>query len=505
MGTKKSIPEMTRFGEALSPKQSHAISERAAGAVQGCNISRFHHIILQALVCVCCALSIERAYAQESRDSVRIHFRQGSAEIDMTLRGNRRAIELAVLRLTRDNAPGAAQFIRSVTIAGGASPEGSAAMNQRLSELRAQRLFDCLSRYRTFPDSLRHSLFLGRDWAGLLRRTEASDNVPHKAEVVALLREIIDNIARCGRDSEENLARLKRLRGGVPYAWLYKNLFPELRASCLYIDYAVHTCPTEPETAVSPSDDVVPVADTARTVPPVSSSDTPARPDSAKNTDSGTQSGPQDDSSAHSRFVEALEGNLSDPVACPPRRWWALKTNLVYDALLVPNIGVEFYLGRNWSVAGGWMYAWWKSDRRNHYWRTYGGELALRRWFGRKAKEKPLTGHHLGLYGQVFTYDFETGGRGYMGGKPGGKLWDKLNYAAGVEYGYALPIGRRLNLDFTIGIGYWGGTYHEYLPQDGHYVWQATKQRRWFGPTKAEISLVWLLGRGNVNQKGGRR
>ena len=42
-----------------------------------------------------------------------------------------------------------------------------------------------------------------------------------------------------------------------------------------------------------------------------------------------------------------------------------------------------------------------------------------------------------------------------------------------------------------------------YLPLDGHYVWQATKNRHWFGPTKAEISLVWLLGRGNSNNKTG--
>ena len=37
-----------------------------------------------------------------------------------------------------------------------------------------------------------------------------------------------------------------------------------------------------------------------------------------------------------------------------------VKTNMLYDALLVPNIGVEFYVGKNWSLAGNWMYAWWK-------------------------------------------------------------------------------------------------------------------------------------------------
>lgn len=99
----------------------------------------------------------------------------------------------------------------------------------------------------------------------------------------------------------------------------------------------------------------------------------------------------------------------------------------------------------------------------------------MRYWLGKKANEKPLTGHHIGIYGQAFTYDFEWGGKGYMGGEPGGTLWDKTNYAAGVEYGYSLPVANRLNIDFTLGVGYWGGKYYEYIPLDGHYVWQATK------------------------------
>ena len=184
----------------------------------------------------------------------------------------------------------------------------------------------------------------------------------------------------------------------------------------------------------------------------------------------------------------------------------AVKTNMLYDAIAVPNIGAEFYAGRNWSVGANWMYAWWKTDRKHWYWRAYGGELNVRKWFGKRAQEKPLQGHHLGVYGQLLTYDFETGGRGYIGGKPGGSLWDKANWGAGVEYGYSLPVGRRLNLDFTVGAGYLGGEYWEYISLEDCYVWQATKRLRWFGPTKAEVSLVWLIGRGNYNnRKGGRR
>lgn len=195
----------------------------------------------------------------------------------------------------------------------------------------------------------------------------------------------------------------------------------------------------------------------------------------------------------------------TEPQVCSPF-YMAVKTNLLYDALLVPNIGVEFYVDKGFSVGGNWMYAWWNRNSRHYYWRIYGGELAIRKYFNRTTEGSPLNGHHIGIYGQVFTYDFETGGHGYMGGKPGGTLWEKMNYSAGLEYGYSLPITRRLNLDFVIGVGYWGGTYYEYLPTDNHYVWQATKQRRWFGPTKAEMSLVWLLGNGNYNaKKGGKR
>ena len=75
-----------------------------------------------------------------------------------------------------------------------------------------------------------------------------------------------------------------------------------------------------------------------------------------------------------------------------------------------------------------------------------------------------------------------------------------------MEYGYSLPIAKVLNLDFTLGLGYHWGIFEEYLPIDGHFVWQATKKRQYIGPTKLEVSLVWLLGHGNVNQgKGGKR
>ena len=74
---------------------------------------------------------------------------------------------------------------------------------------------------------------------------------------------------------------------------------------------------------------------------------------------------------------------------------------------------------------------------------------------------------------------------------------------AGLSYGYMFPIGRRLSLEAGIGIGYLHTEYEEYLPVDGHYVYQQTSRTNYFGPVKLKFALVWRLW--NVNKKGGAR
>ncbi len=175
-----------------------------------------------------------------------------------------------------------------------------------------------------------------------------------------------------------------------------------------------------------------------------------------------------------------------------------VRTNTLYDLALVPNFGVDVYLGGNFSVGANWQYAWWNINKIHWCWRTYGGDLNVRYWFGKAAKEKPLTGHHIGLYGQIITYDFALGKKGIQS-----NFW---NYGGGVEYGHTWPLAYRLNLDVTMGVGYSTGQFYEYIPIDDCYVWQATKNRRYIGPTKLEVSLVWLFGCNNYNRaKGGDR
>ena len=212
-------------------------------------------------------------------------------------------------------------------------------------------------------------------------------------------------------------------------------------------------------------------------------------------------------SQARAENIHTLAQSDTASVKTSRSFYMAAKSNMVYDALLVPNAGLEFYLGNGFSIEANYMHAWWKSDPHKWYWRAYGADLGIRKYFGRAAKEKPLTGHHIGAYGQVLTYDFELGNMGIIGGVPGGMLKDEPNYTVGIEYGYSIPVAKRLNIDFSIGVGYHWGVFYEYVPVDDCYVWQATKMRNYIGPTKVGISLVWLIGKGNTNnmKRGGRR
>ncbi len=403
------------------------------------------------------------AQARELRDSALIYFHQGKADLDTAYNTNGDNLNRLINHINADIRQDSALRIAAVRVTGAASPEGSVEINRKLSKKRADRIFGFFSSRSYLPDSLTSFTFIGRDWIGLKELVRNDSNVPYRNEVISLIEEINSSIIADGGDNENNLQKLKNFRNGIPYTYMERELFPQLRASRLSVTY------TEVRNRlglIKPDNDGIAIT-----------ADVPG----------------------------IIDLGLPFPVAskCHHPFYMDLRTNMLSDILALPNIGVEFYIGKKWSVIADWTYGWWDVDRKHRYWRAYGGNVGVRRWFGKKAEEKPLTGHHLGLYAGVVTYDFEFGGKGYMGGLPGRTLWDRCNYMAGVEYGYSLPVAKRINIDFTIGLGYLGGKFIEYVPRGDEYLYQKTRILTWFGPTKAEISLVWLIGCDNYNRKKG--
>ncbi len=119
--------------------------------------------------------------------------------------------------------------INRLDLIGYASPEGSLAGNKRLSEGRALALKNYLARRYSFAPSLYHVVFGGENWEGLRKALESLE-VTYKTTVEA----IIDNY-----DGQERKERLMRLQGGVPYRYLLRNIYPQLRVAICKVEYHV--------------------------------------------------------------------------------------------------------------------------------------------------------------------------------------------------------------------------------------------------------------------------
>lgn len=413
------------------------------------------------------------AFAQRSEDrkeyiekKYTFFFPAGRAEIINDYKGNGHTLETMINDLNQTLAS-EGTVPDSLTIISSTSPEGPAVLNERLAIQRAGNTRNLL--IKSFPQFKADRINVTssvNDWSGMVLTLRRDSTFQHGAEILKVLLD--------PRVENKDLA----IRSKLPdeYNMLKNKMFDNMRTSSVTIR-VIKTIDNVDEFVVEEIQDELPAEEPS-----------PVKEDK-----------PAMDTAVVETVQEPIEESVQQEEPSKEKKpyYIAAKTNLLYDAAIVPNVGVEVYLGKNFSVAGNWMYSWWKSDRVSWYWRTYGGDLALRYWFGRAAKEKPLTGHHIGLYGQILTYDIEVGGRGYLG--------DRWSYGGGLEYGYSLPVKQRLNIDFTLGLGYLGGEFQEYLPIDGHYVWQVTKMRNWIGPTKLEVSLIWQLGRGNINKdKKGR-
>ena len=416
---------------------------------------------------------LANAYAASIQDSLRttIYFRPGYSLLELSYRDNAANMKALTqgIQTIKGNPCVQLQHIR---ILSAASPEGNSALNKRVAKRRGERLRDYLKETLVLPDSIFTVSSAGEDWQGLASLI-AREKTPWRNKALQIIRHTPEWVTRNGKVVDGRKRQLQNLDGGKAWKYMLDNHFYTLRTG------AVVVCEVKTLAAESTPSAAEASLEQAR--------QEQARPESASQ-----QSASQSPSSPPFPAIPSQVHPESQPP--PVASYFALKSNLLYDALLIPNLSLEASIGSGWTLGAGGMFAWWSKDAKHRYWRIYGGDLEIRKYFGTLAKSKPLQGHHLGIYGDFLTYDFEFGAKGYQ---------SKATYAAGIRYGYSHPIANRLNLDFALGIGYLHSNYKTYVPRDGCYVYQETKKQKWLGPTQAEISLVWLLGKGNTNKKKG--
>ena len=434
---------------------------------------RWQQVLRIVMVVLMPTTLLANAYAASIQDSLRttIYFRPGYSLLELSYRDNAANMKALTqgIQTIKGNPCVQLQHIR---ILSAASPEGNSALNKRVAKRRGERLRDYLKETLVLPDSIFTVSSAGEDWQGLASLI-AKEKTPWRNKALQIIRHTPEWVTRNGKVVDGRKRQLQNLDGGKAWKYMLDNHFYTLRTG------AVVVCEVKTLAAES-------------TPSAAEASQEQARLESASQ-----QSASQSPSSPPFPAIPSQVHPSSESQAPPVASYFALKSNLLYDALLVPNLSLEASIGSGWTLGAGGMFAWWSKDAKHRYWRIYGGDLEIRKYFGTLSKSKPLQGHHLGIYGDFLTYDFEFGAKGYQ---------SKATYAAGIKYGYSHPIANRLNLDFALGIGYLHSNYKTYVPRDGCYVYQETKKRKWLGPTQAEISLVWLLGKGNTNnKKGGKK
>lgn len=412
---------------------------------------------------------------------IHIHFRQGYSSLDSAFADNN--IRLKRLAALLDSvASDPLVSIKSVTIKGAASPEGSASLNDRLSERRAQNARAYILSHTSLKDSIVRTVPSGVDWKMLSELVAATDQ-PWRDEALNIIANTPIWIFKDKKIVGGRNQQLQSLRAGQTWKYMSENFFPPMRNARYCIIYEWEA--VSPATGKTIATEVIDTL-TAETPSVITVPDT---------------------------TIVFLDSLVNDTLAVNPtvkatpeaetgsKFTILLKTNMLYDAVLTPNIGVEIPIGQRISVEADWMYARWNKASAHKYWRIYGGDLSIYTRLGKsRVIDDRFAGHFIGAYGSVNVYDFQFGDRK-------GILSDKWNYAAGIAYKYSFPVAHRLYIECSLGVGYMWGVYKKHRPIDNCDVWLSTHRLHWFGPTRAGISLAWMIGgtENDKDRKGGSR
>lgn len=387
---------------------------------------------------------------------IAIHYRWDKYNLDKLYLSNPENLHLLDSILTSANS----QYIDTLTIVAFASPEGQPAHNKRLSERRAQTIKDYIA--HKYPSIAPERIIIearGENWDGLRNFAIHDSNLPSRHEILRIIDSPLPSL--------QKQSQITKLDGGVTYyRYILPNYYRYLRnGASVLITYS-------PDLPVPLPPLTLPKADLQ---------------------------------------VALVPQPTPTPILIPKpvvRYPIAFKSNLLFDAVGAPNIGIEVPIRSHFSVVADFAYAYWRSPKNLYALQTLQGGVEGRYWFGVKEEKKqrkpewakPLRGWNVGAYAMYCSrYDVQ-----WIDGYQGDGFW-----SAGLTGGYATPIARNLTLEFSLAAGYF------YTPEYRHYhqpeydvngdyrlMWQQTGNFGTFTLTKVRISLVWLI---RTTKKGGRR
>lgn len=169
-----------------------------------------------------------------------------------------------------------------------------------------------------------------------------------------------------------------------------------------------------------------------------------------------------------------------------------LKTNLIDDALLSVNLGVEVGMSPKWSFDMPMsLNNWTLSDGKR--WKHWYAQPGVRYWFCDR-----FSGHFVGVHLHGGQYNI-----GGFDGKVNFLGTDFRNLAdrryqgwfagGGISYGYAWVLGKHWNMEAELGVGYAYSRYDEFRCKGCGSKLRENLNHNYFGVTKASVNLVYLF------------
>lgn len=377
----------------------------------------------------------------------RIYYPVNKIEIYEDYMSNREELENVKLHLL------ASPRIDSITICSYASPEGSYEFNKWLALERGKTakryILSNVPKGREFPDSLIRIQPVAENWDGMREGIVEGYTLPDKAEVL----EIID---MANMSDAQKKQMLRSLNGGRSWQYILDNIMPNLR----YAMWISVWCPVVKYAPLNPAQINV------------------------------------EPNQMATINLEPLVAEKYEPEEADTKTIFALKTNMLYDAVSWLNYSIEVpFGGDKFSMLYYHQFPWWRwGQSKNEYCIRFlgiGGEA--RWWFKPEPREETekrkkrdrLVGHYLGVYGESGKYDFE---------RRTDICYQGEYWSVGLSYGYSIPISKRLNLELSISGGYASIAHRGYTPShDYSILWRDyDKIGRWhyWGVTKAQVSLV---------------
>ncbi|MDR1918640.1 MAG: DUF3575 domain-containing protein [Tannerellaceae bacterium] len=166
----------------------------------------------------------------------------------------------------------------------------------------------------------------------------------------------------------------------------------------------------------------------------------------------------------------------------------AVKSNLLYDATGTVNIGGEYAINKTMSVSLSANYNGWTLQA------PYSWQHLLIQPEGRYWLRETFNEHYFGVHALYATFDVQRMSLPFFGFTRRNLYTDGMAYGGGISYGYHLYLTPKLNVEFSLGVGYLQLKYYKIDYRQAQEKNETNHlMRSYVGPTQIGISIVYII------------